>query len=175
MYFYCGTGGPTDYQMGKRSISNYALLGIVSILIIISGFVRDSIFRNINWQINHYSTDNPVLVRSSFFKQLLLQFDAGELYILKWILTIFFSAVFLTYTVFGIRLVYRTAKYTKTIFMLFVGILTLSAISFGLGQLVGNTAKGYEYARIFMGAIQSPFILLILIPAIKLSKLKSFD
>lgn len=157
----------------KRSISNYVLLGLVTTLIVLSGFVRDSIFRNINWQINHYSTDNPVLVRSSFFSQLLLRFDESELYISKWVLTIFFSLLFLFYSVVGIRLVYHTPKYSKTVFILFLGILILSGISFGLGQLIGYPAKGYMYARIFMGTIQSPFILLLLIPAIKLSKLQS--
>ena len=78
----------------SRSKLNYALICIVSLAIIGSGFVRDSIFRTINWQINHFQTDNPVLVRSSFYHKLFIHFSTYELYATKWLLTIIFSILF---------------------------------------------------------------------------------
>ena len=157
----------------SRSKLNYALVCIVSLAIIGSGFVRDSIFRSINWQITHFQTDNPVLVRSSFCHKLFLHFSTNELYAAKWILTIIFSILFFAYTVIGTRLIYQTKHYTKTIAILFISVFILSALAYGIGYFTGNLSQGYHFARIFMGAVQSPFILLILIPAIKLSKLQN--
>ena len=157
----------------RRSKLNYALICIVSLVIIGSGFLRDSMFRTINWQITHFQTDNPVLVRSSFYYKLFLHFNTNELYAAKWILTIIFSILFFTYTVIGTRLIYKTKYYTKTIAILFISIFILSALAYSIGYFTGNLSKGYHFARIFMGAAQSPFILLILLPAIKLSKLQN--
>ena len=157
----------------SRSKLNYALICIVSLVIIGSGFVRDSIFRTINWQINHFQTDNPVLVRSSFYHKLFIHFSTYELYATKWLLTIIFSILFFAYAVIGTRLIYQTKHYTKTITILFISIFIISALAYSIGYFTGNLTKGYHFARVFMGASQSPLILLILLPAIKLSKLQN--
>ncbi len=157
----------------SRSKLNYALICIISLFIIGSGFLRDSIFRTINWQITAFKTDNPALVRSSFYNKLFLQFSTNELYAAKWILTIIFSILFFVYTLIGTRLIYQTKHYTKIIAILFISVFILSALAYGIGYFTDNLSQGYHFARIFMGAVQSPFILLILIPAIKLSKLQN--
>ena len=64
-------------------------------------------------------------------------------------------------------------KGPKTIAILFISVFILSALAYGIGYFTGNLSQGYHFARIFMGAAQSPFILLILLPAIKLSKLQN--
>ncbi len=50
-------------------------------------------------------------------------------------------------------------------------IIILSAIFIALGFLFsGASAKMYEFARYLMGMLQSPLILMILIPAFKLAE-----
>ena len=53
----------------------------------------------------------------------------------------------------------------------YVAILLVSGILITIGYVFkGTTEKTYEFARYLMGLAQSPLILMILIPAFKLSE-----
>ena len=51
-------------------------------------------------------------------------------------------------------------------------VLVISAILYSGGLLIGNFAKGYLFTRTLVGLLQSPFITMMLLPALKLEENK---
>ena len=62
-------------------------------------------------------------------------------------------------------------KYIRITFAVYIAIILISALFIGFGLLFKNSSETmYEFARYLMGMAQSPIILMVLIPALKLSE-----
>ncbi|MBL4651772.1 MAG: hypothetical protein JKY53_02750 [Flavobacteriales bacterium] len=146
----------------------YIHIVTISVVIIALGFIRDSLFKHINYQIYRLNNSSEEIIGSDFYQVLFENLDTGQLLTLKWILTLLFVLVYYILTFTGIRLIYSSKKYHRLILIVFAVIFMLSGLSYLTGWLTNNLELGYRFSRILMGAIQSPFILLILIPGIKI-------
>ena len=140
----------------------------VSVLIALS-FFREFVFVNINahmWYL-FYENDKSHLANTLSFLTPLSYF---QLYWLKWFITILFSGVFLFLSCIIIKLIFTEKKFIHWTIYSYLSIIIISAISYFIGILFNNSEKGYLAARFFMGMLQSPFLLMILIPAFYLEK-----
>lgn len=151
-------------------------LSILTILIIAMGFFRLFLFENINYHLQflYYHTERSHMSESLNF---LRSFTYNELYIIKWMLTMLFSFAYLLITCLVIHIMFRVRKYVILTIYMFAAIIFISFLFYSVGliinwdlQFTDQSKTGYRLARICMGVAQSPFPLMILIPAFILSE-----
>jgi len=134
---------------------------LLVILIITLGFYRDYIFVNINAQLDylqgrfHYYT-HPYL-------GVLNKLTESELYQLKWFLTLFVTLLYLSISSLVLLVLFRNKKPVLWLVYFYLSVFILAGVCYLLGHNFNFAAKGYRFARILMGFIQSPIPLMIVI------------
>ena len=146
---------------------------IITILVILTGYLRDSVFKTINALLRSWDLEQDYFLPP--FLSFLENFEYDTLANLKWILTLLFSFSYLILSLFAIKLIFNNRKYLEITIWTYVGIIILSALFIAIGYLFsGSSEKMYEFARYLMGMAQSPLVLMILIPTFKLSEKENF-
>lgn len=152
----------------KLSAKKYGYLILIILALLLLGYYRDFIFRTINsmLQAMDYKADYTPPVSMKFLKG--CSYDA--LTNLKWLLTLVFSLVYLLLALITMKILFNNRKYRNMTIGVYLAILLVSGIFMLCGLLFESTsARMYEFSRYLMGMAQSPIILMILIPAFKLS------
>jgi hypothetical protein len=147
----------------------WLLIFSVAALMIILGGYREILFVNINEQIqfnNGLVQDYRVLDSFSWLQEV----SDDKLNALKWSLTLAFSLSFLFLGYFTLRSILKDAEGGRWLLIIYLGTLLLSGAFFIVGKALGQQELGYTLARVFMGALQSPFLLMLMIPARMLVK-----
>jgi len=153
----------------SSSIQRNISLIILAILVIFSGYLRDTIFKSMNALLRAWDQDQDYYLPS--FLSFLQDYEYTTVENLKWLLTVLFSIIYLFFSILIIRLLFNEKKYLKIVVFTYLGILILSGLFIFTGFLFSNTSQTmYEFARYLMGMAQSPIILMILIPTFKLSE-----
>jgi hypothetical protein len=152
----------------KLSAKKYGYLVVIVIVLLLLGYYRDFVFRTINsmLQAHDYETTFDPPFSMGFLKD--CSYDG--LLTLKWLLTIVFSLVYLATTLITLRILFNNKKSGSVTIGLYVALMLVSGLFMLCGFLFEATSlRMYEFARYLMGMAQSPVILMILIPAFKLS------
>lgn len=153
--------------MDRLKLKKSFLLTLTIISIIGAGFLRDFLFKFINGQlyiVYYYQTQTPVPPPLSF----LLQLNYSQLYYLKWFLTFLFTGIYFLLSCITLHLLFNNKNYFKVCFVIYLFVFILSFLFMSIGYLIKDYSNMYYLARQFMGFLQSPFILMMLIPALKL-------
>lgn len=145
------------------------LIAILLAAVVLTGFFRESVFENINAHMWYLYYDNDRSHLPSWL-WLIGSLSYSQLYWLKWILTILFSALFLGMSCGIIHLIFDNKEMVKWTVYFYSGILLIAFVSFLSGKISGKMEEAYLISRFFMGLIQSPFLLVFLIPAYQLVK-----
>jgi hypothetical protein len=147
----------------------YALLLLLVILFIASGFYRDFVFLNINAQMRatYYLHKDSELAPSMKFLE---TYSYMHLYYAKWVLTFLFSLLFMLYTIGIIRLYFPEKKYIRWAVIIYSLLFGIAALFWTGGYLANHSEKGYLVARFLMDMTQSPIMLIVLVPALHLLK-----
>ncbi len=159
----------------KFKIKEGLLLVIVIIIFVAVGFFRDAVFMNLNSQLyklyfKNYEYTLPNWL--SFFET----WPYMRLYYFKYILTAFFVVLYLILSIISVNIFTGDAKNIKWVFYAYGIVLVLSLITYLGGYLFNNFPKGFLFTRNLLGLLQSPFITMIIIPALKLeNKTKEID
>jgi len=138
---------------------------ILVIAFILIGGLREIIFVNINEQIEFTSgrkDANYVLP----YLQFLGDYTIAQLNSTKWLLTVVTMVVNFILSVFSLRLVMDKPKAVRWLIMMYLAGFVVAGLSFGLGKILSQDLLGYTVARAVMGGLQSPFPLMLLIPAL---------
>ena len=144
-----------------------AIIFFIAILIALS-FLRESVFVNINlhlWYLYYHNDKSYLAPYLSFLSPL----SYSQLYYFKWFLTVFFSLVFLFFSCIIIHYIFNEKKFIRWTIYAYLAVVAVSCISYCVGILFNHVENGYIFSRFFMGMVQSPFILILLIPAFKLA------
>lgn len=142
---------------------------IIALLAIIMGYLRDSIFKSINTLLKAWDYDQDYYMPS--FLSFLENYEYNTIVNFKWALTLVFSLIFMSIALMVVKLLFSKKKYLWITVFLYGGITVLSGFLIVLGLIFdGTSEKMYEFARYLMGMAQSPIILMILIPAFKISE-----
>lgn len=145
----------------KRRIS--ILLLFLSLFAL--GFGREFVFERLNEVLgNKYAGYEIDYIYS--FSRWLNQFDYWSLYYSKWILTVLASLFYLSISLLTLWLWYKNAKYLRIALYFFVGIYSLSVVLFGIGWLTGSIDQGYKFTRMTLEIVQSPLLVMFLIPSL---------
>lgn len=139
----------------------------MAILAILTGYLRDTVFKTINAILRAADLEQDYFLPA--FISFLQNFEYQTLVNLKWFLTLFFSLLYLILSIIIIKTLFKDRKYLKITTLTYIGVLLISAGFIAAGLIFKNSSeKMYEFARYLMGMAQSPIILMILIPTFKL-------
>jgi hypothetical protein len=138
--------------------------GAVVILILV-GFLREFLFVNIGYQSTKvYYRDPEFTYELPRSLKWLSSFTYHQLYYGKWLLTVFFYAIYYSITAVTIRFLYRSRRYNLVTIVVHLVLFGIAGVFYLLGYLMNRNAEGYTLAREIMGLLQSPLILMILLP-----------
>lgn len=161
----------------KKSSGNYFFYFLIIIAIVTLGFIREHFFVNLNYQLGklyylefHNSSDyNYQLPRTlSVFGTM----SYHQLYWCKWLLSGIFALAYLIITYITIRRLFPDIRGAIKITLWTHAALLIIAILFFLyGYIPGNSEKGYSLSLVFMHMLQSPVVLMLLVPAFKLARM----
>ncbi|MGZ4056425.1 MAG: hypothetical protein ACXVPU_15025 [Bacteroidia bacterium] len=156
----------------NKPLKSAALLFKIIVIIcslLTTGYYRDFVFKTINGLLKAWDFDVDYVMPSSL--RFLENYEYDTLVNIKWLLTFLFSFIYLIIALITIKIIFNNKKYLKITIGTYIGITALSGIFILTGHFFHHSAeKMYEFARYFMGMAQSPIILMILIPAFKISE-----
>lgn len=156
----------------KRNSERLKKAVFISLILIISvllGYLRDSVFKSINALLRAWDLDQNYSLPS--FLSFLENYEYNTLVNMKWVLTFIVSFCYLLIALVTIKVLFHQKKYLKITTLTYAGVLVISGIFILIGLVFTHSSeKMYEFARYLMGMAQSPIILMILIPAFKLSE-----
>lgn len=138
------------------------------ILLVLVGFYRDFLFKSINalLKARDFEMDYSMPDGLHFTEN----WSDHSLQLAKWVLTMVFTAVYFTLTLIAIRTLFGRSRAFYFTLLPYLFLIALSGLSMLVGFLFANFSENaYEVARYLMGIAQSPLVLMILIPAMKLS------
>lgn len=147
---------------------NRLFISVFVLLIIALSFFRESIFININAHMWYLFYENDKTHLSSYLK-FLKSFSYKEIYWFKLGLTIFFSMIFLFFSCIIIFLIFKEKKLIRWTIFSYLTIILVAGMAYLTGTLFNSLEQGYLISRFFMGMVQSPFLLIFLIPAFNLA------
>lgn len=141
--------------------------GIVILGFIVLGFTRDFLFENINFQLYKlwYGAEEYHLPPSlGFFEN----WDADSLYYLKFPLTIVTVLIFFGMAHFTVWYYFRERGYIWLNLAAHSLFLLIGGLSYLYGVLFDDFNNGYHFSRLFLEFLQSPLLLMIILPACSL-------
>jgi len=151
-----------------RNFRKFSILSLIVLLLLVLGYYRDFIFKEINAIIQSKELNASYTAAPSI--QFMQDYATSFLIKLKWTLTLLFSLVYLGIALFTIHLIFRNPKFNRITIITYLVVGFISGIFMLIGYVfTGLSDKMYEFSRYLMGMAQSPIILMILIPAFKLS------
>lgn len=153
----------------SNSLKKTSYLLILILALLAAGFYRDFLFKSINALLQSWDNDMDYVMPGGlrFFEE--MEYDS--IVNVKWFLTFFFSMVYLAIAMLAIRVLFQNKRYVRITIYTYIAILALSSLCILSGKLITGLADGsYEIARYLMGIVQSPLILMVLIPGFKLTE-----
>ena len=145
---------------------------LLSIGIVLLGFLRGYLFDNINWVYLTLTNGRMNSARDEFM--FLVEWTPSEILTLKWGLTLVFSGLFFLITYFIIKIYFQNKSFNQTVIFLFVSLFTIAGVLFVTGKITGSSNELYGPIRAIMGMVQSFTPLMILFVLFKfLPQLKS--
>jgi cell division protein FtsW (lipid II flippase) len=144
-------------------------LVVIVLIAVVIGSLREYLFVNLNYQIDHLANGTAYSYAHSRFQLQVSGLHLQDLIRLKWFLAIAFVLVSLLLSIALARLLFGDHRYTRAIVFGFVAIGCLSFIF----NWFSNGADGwYNISIKLLHAIQYPVILLFIWGAYQLSRMR---
>jgi len=138
---------------------------IIAALVVIGailGALREFLFVNLNYQIDHVSRETEFSYAHSRFQSWVDGWGLDSLVFSKWVLTILLAGVVLWMTLSVARILFKSMQYHKLI----IGGYVLVGISALFLHLLSSAHPGFRLASVqLLHALQFPVIMVILILA----------
>lgn len=138
------------------------------VIIFIVGYFREMIFVHINFQrtqVYYHETDLDYNYTFPGILLFLKKLDYAQLTQLKWILTLLFYLIYFGITYFLVSKIFKNKMYNLITVGAHLLFFFIAGIFYVIGHFTGNGLEGYTLSREFMGILQSPLLLMILIPS----------
>ncbi len=153
-------------------MSKKAITILLSIGIVLLGFLRGYLFENINWVYLTLTNGRMNAARDEFM--FLVEWTPSEILTLKWVLTLVFSLLFFTLTYLTVKIYFNDKSYNLTVIFLFIALFCIAGTLDTIGAITGYGDILYGPIRAIMGMVQSFIPLMILFVLFKfLPQIKS--
>jgi hypothetical protein len=137
---------------------------IVVLAFFIVGYLREDVFVNINYMLGFkLQNKEAVWYFDTGFYYLLAKQSYKFLYILKWILTAGFSAIYYGLTVFFIKWLFNQ-NVVISVLVIYGLFFLFSGIVMSIGYWINDYSFVYRFSRVMMGVAQSPLVFIFLVP-----------
>lgn len=153
----------------KFKLKESFLILLLIIVFIAVGFFRDAVFMNLNSQLYKLYFKNYEYTLPDWLS-VFEGWPYMKLYYFKYILTALFVLLYLLLCIASVFAFSGSKNNIKWVFYAYGIVLLLSLITYIGGYTLNNFPKGFLFTRNLMGLLQSPFIVMIIIPALKLEK-----
>lgn len=158
--------------------NNRLFYTLIIIAIITAGFLREYLFYHLNYQLGklyyrefHNSNDYTYQLPDTL--SVFNSFGYYQLYWFKWLLSGFFVLVYFFFTWSVIKRMFPGNKLALRITIWGHAVLLVIAVLFFLyGYLPGQSQNGYMLSLAFMHILQSPLVLMLLVPGFRLAQFK---
>ncbi len=141
-------------------------------MVIVTGFIRDKIFVDINELIDTISLD--LNFEDNSLELAMASIAHKKLFATKWILTFLFSGAYLTMACIGVKLIFNKNQYIIYTIIFYLLIMFTSFLFYIGGMAFGDPPTGYLLARRFMGMVQSPILMMLVIPVFAFVSSKNY-
>jgi len=144
----------------------------VIVIIFIIGYYRELIFVHINFQrtqVYYHETDLDYNYTFPGILLFLKKLDYSQLTQLKWVLTVLFYFIYFGITYLLVSTIFKNKTYKLITIATHFIFFAIAGIFYLVGYFTGKGIEGYTLSREFMGILQSPLLLMILIPTFILS------
>lgn len=142
-----------------RIIFTFILLSAIVLL----GFLKEHVFYGIATQLTLYPDSDLYLNGYG-------RFNHASLYVLKWAFTLGFTVAFALISSLTIYMIFFKVSYVYLVLKIYAIIFAAAAIFYTIGFLTNYSDEGYLLAQHFMSILQSPILIMVLIPAVRISR-----
>ncbi|MCC7333020.1 MAG: hypothetical protein IT232_10490 [Flavobacteriales bacterium] len=138
---------------------NTILIGYITLLLVV-GYIRESIFLVINSTINNvpFPYNNAYITPPKF----LYEIDFGNLILSKWVLTLFFTIGFTALTSALIYKYFKNKSFVILTVIIYSSIFILALLVSSIGFFINKYDELYLLGRLIAGLTQGPLLSLIL-------------
>jgi hypothetical protein len=145
------------------SRKNKIVLFLSIALLVFVSYIRDFFFKNINALLGYKSSEGGTNYSDEFFS-FLFELDYQQVYMVKWGLLIIFSILFffLSLMILRSRFVSIKKAVTKYLFLIYLILGTICAITIGLYYIPEISDASYLLSRRILGILHSPIPVMIL-------------
>lgn len=150
-----------------KTIKRNIFIILITCILLSLGYYRDFVFVNINalLKARDFRMDYSMPSSLEFFNN----YGYNTLVKIKWLLTLLFSGFYLILSSFAISLLFNNKKYLNITIAVYIIVTIVSGLFIASGLIFETIgSKMYDFSRYLMGMLQSPIILMILIPTFKL-------
>lgn len=135
----------------------------IALIFFLAGYYREAIMVNIGYQ--EWTLQDPSNVYGlPSYLSFLSEKTMGELFFLRWLFTGIFIIVHLIISSLLVMLLYKKRLFLKWTIIAFAFVLAISMLFYLIFYLNPNYSVAYTISRQLAGIIQSPFLVLVLIP-----------
>lgn len=156
-----------NIEAGRRMTPHRSAVVVIVLIAVAIGAVREFLFLNLNYSIDHLANHRPVSYAHSLFNAAVVGYDLHTLLILKWCLALVFISVMLGLSVLMARFLFGDHRYRMAIVLGFLAVGSLALLlNIGAGR---HPAMGNISVKL-LHLLQYPVILFFLWAAAMLQR-----
>lgn len=135
--------------------SRKILIGLLILVILAAGYGREIVFVKTNALIQQI--DARYSIEGDWSRSSLMTF--------KWVMTFMFSGFYLGISMALVWLLFKSKTFVQITVLFYAIFFLISLLFFGSGYLFTDPETAYSMSRSIMGMVQSPVMIMLLIPA----------
>lgn len=140
----------------------------VIFVLLVVGYFREIIFVHINLQrtqVYYNETDADYGYEFPLWLQFLKSMTYNQLNNMKWLMTLAYFIFYFLISLYLVNSIFKNKIYNKITVAVHMLFLIAAAFSYVIGHFSGKGLEGYTLSRALMGILQSPVLIMLLIPA----------
>lgn len=141
---------------------------VLVILVIVAGFLRETLFVRIEWY-EMVRAEGAIPPEHSWLFGFLENLSYTQLKICRYAFTLFFILVFYALCLMMVKWFFPALS-KRIVHFVFIGVFSAAVLVFSLGFITGQQAGFYSLARYMAGVIETPLVVILLVPILGAAK-----
>lgn len=138
-----------------NQLPKFALIALLVLLFIITGYLRDFVLINVNYTLDFLKFDQREAYSHSFF-HFLLKYSFKQVYYGKYLLTLLFTLINFGLAWLLLKTAFNDLKLNRVLLWIYLVVFVSALILFTGGYALNAVEQGYYLSRVLMGFLQSP-------------------
>lgn len=138
---------------------------LISLYLVGLGLFRDHLFISINYQIAKLYYHDSFEWQLPDNMKFLEAFSGTQLYYGKWLLSLIFCLLYFIPVFFAVKKYFPEKIYLRLAVYAHLAVFCIGGLFYLLALLTSDMDQWYPFSRNFLGFLQSPMMLILLIPS----------